>query len=201
MGLTCVTKTTTHTSKNSENGRTATVRPPPPWLYLAITWPKIIPQKMLSNRNNRHERARHLATRRGVARRIYHSMASLLHCWRFFTSWTDSREVGVVEEVGTLNNHHHRCRRRIRGIRWGGEVVGWICTLVLTYHPTRYHQKIIEFVFWGGSLMQQSKWRAFHCQWDFFFLNIKIYSIFPPAYGLGGKCQRTTSCYLINNQP
>ena len=107
---------------------------------------------MLSNRNNRHERARHLATRRGVARRIYHSMASLLHCWRFFTSWTDSREVGVVEEVGTLNNHHHRCRRRIRGIRWGGEVVGWICTLVLTYHPTRYHQKIIEFVFWGGVL-------------------------------------------------
>jgi len=80
MGLACVTITTTHTSKNSENGRTATVRPPPPWLYLAITWPKIIPQKMLSNRNTRHERARHLATRRGVARRIYHSMASLLHC-------------------------------------------------------------------------------------------------------------------------
>ena len=66
--------------KNSKNGRTETVRPPPPWLYLAITWPKIIPQKMLSNRNTRHERARHQATRRGVARRIYHSMASLLHC-------------------------------------------------------------------------------------------------------------------------
>jgi len=59
-GTTCVTKTTTHTSKNLENGRTATVQPPPRWLYLAITWPKIIPQKMLSNRNIRHERARDL---------------------------------------------------------------------------------------------------------------------------------------------
>ena len=66
--------------KNLENGQTATVQPPPPWLYLAITWPKIIPQKMLSNRSTCHERAHHLAARRGVARQIYHSMASLLHC-------------------------------------------------------------------------------------------------------------------------
>ena len=80
MGLRASQKPQHTPPKNSENGRTATVRPPPPWLYLAITWPKIIPQKMLSNRNTRHERARHQATRRGVARRIYHSMASLLHC-------------------------------------------------------------------------------------------------------------------------
>ena len=201
MGLRASQKPQHTPPKNSENGRTATVRPPPPWLYLAITWPKIIPQKMLSNRNTRHERARHQATRRGVARRIYHSMASLLHCWRFFTSWTDTREVGVVEEVGTLNNHHHRCRRRIRGIRWGGEVVGWICTLVLTYHPTRYHKKIIGFVLGGGSLMQQSKWRAFHCQWDFFFFEYSNIFNFPARVRFGGEMQRTTSCYLINNQP
>jgi hypothetical protein len=80
MGLRASQKPQHTPPKNSENGPTATVRPPPPWLYLAITWPKIIPQKMLSNRNTRHERARHLAMRRGVARRIYHSMASLLHC-------------------------------------------------------------------------------------------------------------------------
>jgi len=152
MGLRASQKPQHTSKKNLENGRTVTVQPPPPSLYLAITWPKIIPQKMLSNRNTRHERARHLAARCGIARRIYHSMASLLHCWRFFTSWTDSREVGVVEEVGTLNNHHHRCRRQIRGVWWGGEVVGWICTLVLTYHPTRYHKKIVDCFFGAGVL-------------------------------------------------
>ena len=31
-------------------------------------------------------------------------------------------------------------------------MVGWICTLVLTYHPTRYHKKIVEFVLGGGGL-------------------------------------------------
>jgi len=40
--------------------------------------------------------------------------------------------------------------------------VGWICTLVLTYHPTRYHEKIVEFFFGGGVLhnIQQAYSRA-----------------------------------------
>ena len=49
----------------------------------------------------------------------------------FFTSWTDSREVWVVEEVIILNNHHHQCRCRIRGVgkmvRWWGGMARWHC--------------------------------------------------------------------------
>ena len=40
MGLRASQKPQHTPPKNSENGRTETVRPPPPWLYLAITWPK-----------------------------------------------------------------------------------------------------------------------------------------------------------------
>ncbi len=45
MGISASQKPQHTTPKNSENGQTATVKPPPSWLYLAITWPKIIPQK------------------------------------------------------------------------------------------------------------------------------------------------------------
>ena len=59
-----------------EDGWIATVRHRPPWLLLAITWPKIIPPKILSNRNTRHDRARHRDARRGLARRFDPSLAS-----------------------------------------------------------------------------------------------------------------------------
>ena len=42
----------------------------------------------------------------------------------------------VVEGVCALNNHLHRCHRRIRGGRLDGEVVGRHGSLGSTYHPT-----------------------------------------------------------------
>jgi hypothetical protein len=45
MGMSASQKPQHTRPKNSKNGQTKTVQPPPPWLYLAITWPKIIPKK------------------------------------------------------------------------------------------------------------------------------------------------------------
>ncbi len=70
----CVTKTTTHTFKKlrkwPNRNRTTASSMALFGHYMAKNHPT----------KNAIERARHQATRRGIARRIYHSMASLLHC-------------------------------------------------------------------------------------------------------------------------
>ena len=51
-------------------------------------------------------------------------------------------------------------------------------------------------LFWGGGVLCNNQNGGLSIANEIsFFLYIQIYSIFPPAYGLGGKCQRTKSCY------
>ena len=61
--------------------------------------------------------------------------------------------------------------------------MGWICTLVLTYHPTRYHKKIVEFVLGGESYVAINNGGLSIADEISFFSNIQIYLIFPPSYG------------------
>ena len=68
----------------SQNGRNTTVRLPPPWRILAITWPKIMLRKNWSNQNERQDHAPDMDERRGVAQRFDRSRVSLLDMSCFF---------------------------------------------------------------------------------------------------------------------
>ena len=61
----------------SQNGRNTTVRLPPPWRILAISWPKIMLRKKWSNQNGRQDPAPNMDKRRGAAQQFDHLRASL----------------------------------------------------------------------------------------------------------------------------
>jgi len=72
----------------SLNGRNTTVRLPPPWRILAITWPKIMLRKNWSNQNRRQDPTPNMDERRGAAQRFGHLWASLpnMSCFLLITS-------------------------------------------------------------------------------------------------------------------
>ncbi len=61
----------------AKNGQTATIQRPPPWQIFAISWPKIIVQKIWSNQDTPQDPAQNLDERRGAAQRFHCSLASL----------------------------------------------------------------------------------------------------------------------------
>jgi len=169
-GTTCVTKTL-------ENGWPATVQPPPPWLYLAITWPKIIPQKMLSNRNTRHKRTRHLAARRHCPTDLpFHGFPPALLTIYYIMN----RQQGSRSGWGGWHTQQSSSSMLLPDqgglVRWWGGGVDLHVGIDIPSHQIS-RKKSSNFSLGGGE--------------SYVTINnggLSTASIFLPSYSLGGKC-------------
>jgi hypothetical protein len=81
-------------------------------------------------------------------------------------------------------------------VRWWGGFARWYWT----YHPTRYHKKIIEFVFGGGESYSTIKMEGFPLPMRFLFFEYSNIFDFPARVRFGGEMPTDNIMLLINNQ-